>query len=145
MRLSLRKKLAALLLGVSILIGGYVAIPREESALSPISPTSSHDNLLIRTVAALNQLEVVHLVSHLLVFGSVAFLVGPWSAQGGSVALAWRYVLVGGILMEAVQIGVGYTDDTLWSLTYSLMFDMIVNGLGGTIGLKACITTMQPN
>lgn len=130
-----RKNLAALLLAVSIVVASYISIPKENTLLSPAAPTKDSDHLLISLIAILNSLEIVHIVLHLLLFGTVAFLVGPW--QGGSASLAWSYVLVGSILMETAQTIIGGSDDTQAELISSMLFDLLVNGIGGWVGIQA--------
>lgn len=132
--MTLRKNLAALLLALSIVMAGYISIPARNTRLSPVAPTPESDHLLVSLIAVLSHIEVVHIVGHVLLFGGVAFLVGPW--EGGSRALAWRYVLVGGLLMEAVQILIGGSDNTITELVGSTGFDLLVNGIGGVLGIR---------
>jgi hypothetical protein len=43
--------------------------------------------------------------------------------------------MVGGILMEAAQAIVGYADDTFWSLTSNMLFDLGVDALAALLGI----------
>ncbi len=130
-----RKNLATLLLAVSIVLASYISIPKENTLLSPAAPTKDSDNFVVSLIAILNSIEIVHITLHLFLFGTVAFLVGPW--QGGSTSLAWSYVLIGGIVMETAQTIIGGSDNTQAELISSILFDLLVNGIGGWIGIQA--------
>ncbi|MBZ0310469.1 MAG: hypothetical protein K8I82_30690 [Anaerolineae bacterium] len=132
-----RKNLASLMLIVSIILASYISIPTDNTLLSPAAPTKDSDHFFVSLIALLNSLELVHIGMHLLLFGIIAFLVGPW--QGGSTTLAWSYVLVGSLLMETAQTLIGAWDDTLTELISSIVFDLLVNGVGGWIGIQAAL------
>jgi hypothetical protein len=131
--LAARQRLALFIL---ILAGGmamYVAIPGDGIGQA-VQPSLGGG---IGLIDRLNAVEWVHLVSHWAVFGSVAFLLGEWGAgaERGSAGLAWRYVVVGSLLMEGGQALVGYADDTPRTLVESILFDLAMNALGASMGL----------
>jgi hypothetical protein len=95
--------------------------------------------LLIDLIDVLNRKASAHLLGHILIFGGVAALLGEWGIDGerGSSRLAFRYVILGALLMEAGQVTVGYSDDTLTDLILGVSFDLIVDILaaGGALWL----------
>jgi hypothetical protein len=83
----------------------------------------------------LNRYELFHILAHLVIFGSIALLLGPWDRRGSRVRV-WRYTLIGGLLLEVVQYGAG--DASLSrSVILAALFDLGVDILGARFGLAA--------
>jgi hypothetical protein len=137
MTLQRRKQLALILLGISILAATYAAIPGEKASPPPPDAPASPTNTLLVFMDALNRMQLVHIMAHLLIFGGVAMLLGPWGGDGqrGSFRLALRYVVVGGILMEAAQVAVGYSDDYITDLILGVSFDLMTDLAAGFLAL----------
>jgi hypothetical protein len=127
MRLSRRKQLALIILGISILAAIYIAIPGDgagvrEFRAENVRPASA----FVRLVDWLNRIKLAHVMGHLLIFGGVALLLGPWEMHGerGDSRLAMRYVIFGGLVMEAAQVAVGYSDDHITDLILGVSLDL---------------------
>ncbi len=136
MSLRARQGAAAILLGVSVLLGVYVAIPGDGAFVLADDPDSGA-GALVALIDFLNGIEIVHILSHMIVFGGAALLLGPWGRPGdrGSARLAWRYVIIGTLLMEGGQVIVGYSDDYWQDLVVGVAFDLLVNGLSAALGV----------
>jgi hypothetical protein len=137
MTLQRRKQLALILLGISILAAIYAAIPGEKASPPPPGEATPPTNMLLVLVDELNRMQLVHFTGHLLIFGGVALLLGPWGRddQRGSFRLALRYVIVGGLVMEAAQVTVGYSDDYITDLILGVSFDLMTDLAAGLLAL----------
>ena len=129
MTLQRRKQLAFILLSISILAATYVAIPGQKGTPPPPGEPSPPANAFLMLVDSLNRVELVHFMGHLLIFGCVALLLGPWGrdSQRGGFRLALKYVVLGGLIMETAQIIVGYSDDYITDLILGTSFDLMTD------------------
>lgn len=108
-RLKHREKLAIALIIVATLFAIWSAIPdRLQNNItetpSIIQAVRSQDNILV----ILDNIGWLHIVVHSVVFGGVAFLVGPWGStnERGSTLRVFLYVITATIIWEAAQAGV---------------------------------------
>jgi len=132
-----RKQLALLVLTISILAATFAAIPGDKASPSPPDGDPQPTNALLSLVDSLNRVEIVHIMGHLMIFGGVALLLGPWGRdpEHGSVQLALQYVIVGGLVMEAAQVAVGYSDDYIADLILGVSFDLMTDLTAGLLAL----------
>ena len=138
MTLSKRKHLALIILGIAIIAATYVAIPGEGAGLRQINAEDAQTaSLFVGWVDTLNRVEIVHVLGHLLIFGGVALLLGPWESEGerGDWRLAMRYVVIGGLIMEAAQVAVGYSDDHLTDLILGVLLDLTTDVVSGLLAI----------
>ena len=138
MTLSRRKHLALVILGISILAATYIAIPGEAAGVRQLHAEDVRAaNMLVNLVDWLDRIEMVHVLGHLLIFGGVGMLLGPWGKDGqrGDFRLAMRYVMVGGLLMEAAQVIVGYSDDYITDLILGVSFDLLTDVISGLLAV----------
>ena len=133
-----RKSIAAAVLLISIIAAGYIAIPKDSHLARKLEPERGTSAFwLAGFIDMLNHKELAHVAGHLAIFGGVATLLGPWGRenQRGSIGLAVRYVTVGAILMEAVQVTVGYSDDTIHTLISGVLFDLLLDSIALVLAL----------
>lgn len=146
LKLRHRELLAIVLLMLAILFAGWSAIPdqprnNQTETSNIIEDIHSDDNILV----ALDNIAWLHVVVHSIVFGSVAFLVGPWGNENdrGSIFRAFVYVIIGTIIWETVQAtvftvinGLENTDFD-WAWFSGVLLDLFVNTLSASIVLAA--------
>lgn len=132
-----RKRLAQLILILACSMAIYVAIPGDGIGVPPAQEEGQQLGWIVQVIDHLNALNWVHLMGHWAIFGGIAFLLGEWGQIGerGSSRLAWSYVIVGALAMEAGQALVGYADDTPRTLLESTLFDLATDGLAAWLGL----------
>ena len=148
MTLSRRKHLALAILGLSILAATYIAIPGEAAGVHQLNAEDVRPaTLLVSLVDWLNRSKVAHILGHHLIFGGVALLLGPWGMgdQRGSFGLAMRYVIVGGLLMEVVQVIVGYSDDHITDLILGVGFDLMIDAISGLVAVGLVLYSNAPS
>jgi|GEM_PF-7124797 len=134
-----RRIAAICILGISISMAIYVALPGDSVGVKPPENQDPDGlSILVQIIDALNRLEIAHLLAHVTVFGVVAFLVGEWGIAGerGSARQSLLYALWGGILMEIGQIIVGYSDDTFTELVFGSVYDLGVDMFAAGVVVK---------
>ena len=133
MKLIHRKILATTILAAAVALAVYIALPDEPGT------GAIPDTWLFRLMEVLQKIEFLHIMAHLATFGSVGLLLGEWGTPGqrGDAKLAWRYVIWGAIIMEALQAPIGWKDGSSiggWILTTG--FDFAVDFAAAWLGLK---------
>lgn len=132
-----RRRAARLLLAFAILIAAYIAIPHDEETDKVMKEAGLRGRHFAFVLDDLSSSEAMHILAHSGVFALVALLLGEWGPPGnrGSTRLALHDVVLGGLLMEAAQMVVGWWDDSPWQLLQGSLFDMAVNLLAALLGL----------
>ena len=137
MTLKFRKRLAIVALAISIIAAAYISIPHDRQTTQQLERVGMRGNALTDLIDTLNRIEWAHISGHLIIFGSIAFWLGAWGKPGerGSADLAMAYILVGGILMELMQIVVGHMDDETISLITNTLYDLVTDILAACVGI----------
>ena len=126
--LKTRQYLARFILIAAIVSGGYVAYfgDHDQGGLE--------DGTLPPLLELLVELEFAHIAGHLVIFGSVAVLLGDRNGQNHE--MAWRYVWRGAVLMELVQAILGFPPETILLLVWNAAFDLFIDILAAWLGLR---------
>jgi hypothetical protein len=129
--LALRKLLARIIIVAIVTIAALVNV-RQSSATG----REWTGYWWLRRLRWIVRSEVIRTVGHLMVFGTVALLLGPWgrNKQRGSQKLVWWHVIIGGVAIESGQIATRKPNLSL-SLIRSTLFDLVINALGALLGL----------
>jgi hypothetical protein len=125
--LRLRKTIARVWLSLAIIAGSWAA------ALGESDQGGVRDGILPKWLEFLVELEIAHIIVHTVIFGMVALLLGGWGR--GSRQLAWRYIIVGAVIMEVFQVILGIPHDSLPALVWGVGVDLVVDGVAGWLGL----------
>jgi glycopeptide antibiotics resistance protein len=71
---------------------------------------------------------------HIIGFSVVGFLLGRWTDQQGSKALAYRYAILGGLGIELIQL-LTTREAITWRRPFISAGDILLNTVGISIGL----------
>lgn len=133
------------LLTMMILVAGYSSIPEDNAARSVAREHNPGDSDWFKEIFnRLDDIEIAHIVIHIVTFGTVAFLLGPWGTppERGSIRLVYTTIIVVTIIWEAVQAGVfvglgGLGDNHFFNAPWvsRVILDFIVNLTAGTVVL----------
>jgi hypothetical protein len=93
------------------------------------------DDSLPRWLEFLLELELAHIVTHMIIFMVVGLMLGNWN--GGSQLLAWQYIVAGAVVMEAIQVIAGATYPSLPAWIWGIGWDLFLDGIGGWLGIWA--------
>ena len=122
--LTVRKVVAAAITILAIFTAGYI------NAVSRATCSLADTTLPLKEIIAIDDFRTL---MHVLVFGSVGFLVGPWGRERGSIRLIVLYVILGGLGIEIAQAT--FACDRGWKQLLDAGLDFCMDILGGWLGL----------
>lgn len=132
MKINYRRLLAISIIIITIAAAAFFSLPRPGSTFNPAPGEWAPPLPLF--LDQLLKVEELHIVLHLVIFGTVAFLLR-----------AWRSVMLAGIVLELVQFAVTMKDDPLSMFFQRAVFDIVINSIGVLIGYWLAIRLDKPN
>jgi hypothetical protein len=118
------------------IIANVICIAALVNGSSPGERRADNRNWLLICLQLIARHHALRSIGHLITFGIVAALLGPWGQTGqrGSSKLVWQHVWLGGISLEAVQLAVRNTGMGKEDIR-PIGADLTTNSIGALVSL----------